>query len=204
MILIGCEESQVVCKAFRAAGYNDAYSCDLLPTRGNPEWHIQGDVVDAVKSQQWDLIILHPDCTAMAICGNKHYGDGMPKNRERHSSIKWTVELFDTSMNHARMVALENPGSVIFPELSVLYADHIRFNIFYIQPWQFGHGETKLTGMATIGLPRLMPENIVAGRDDRIHKMKPGPNRKRDRSETYQGIAKAIVNQYGPLVSESS
>lgn len=84
-VLIGCEESQVVCRAFRQAGY-EAYSCDLQPTRGNPEWHYQQDIMEVIPTREWELIILHPDCTAMAVSGNRWYGRGMPKHHERESS----------------------------------------------------------------------------------------------------------------------
>ena len=85
-ILIGCEESQVVTRAFRDRGH-EAYSCDLVETRGNPDWHIQGDIMDAIARHQWDLIILHPPCTAMAVSGNRWYGKGMPKETERYNAL---------------------------------------------------------------------------------------------------------------------
>jgi len=189
-VLVGCEESQVVTKAFRERGH-EAYSCDIQETRGNPEWHFQKDIMDAIKGVYWDLIILHPDCTAMAVSGNRWYGKGMPKNQERREAIEWTVKL----CNHARFwserTCLENPVSVIFPELNA--------KTQYIQPWQFGHGETKKTGLALYNLPPLNPTNIVEGREQRVWKMAPGPNRKRDRSVTFQGIADAMADQWGSL-----
>jgi hypothetical protein len=194
MILIGCEESQVLCGAFRRAGYV-AFSCDLLPTRGNPDWHIQGDVMQAVVSRQWELIVLHPDCTAMAVSGNRWYGRGMPMHERRVDAIAWTLRLWAAAKAQSRHVALENPVSVIFKYLE---------NVQYIQPWQFGHGETKKTGFALHNLPKLTPTNIVAGRENRIWKMAPSPTRKRDRSETYAGIAEAIVSQWRPLTRTGS
>lgn len=191
MILIGCEESQVITAAFRAAGYEDTYSCDLLPTRGNSNWHYQADIQDIVLIG-WDLIILHPDCTAMAVSGNRWYGRGMPKNSERIGAISWTLKLWQLAKECSHRVALENPVSVIFK--------HLDAPVQYVQPWQFGHGETKKTGFALHNLPPLEPTNIVEGREQRIWKMGPSPNRKRDRSETYPGIADAVVSQWGPLL----
>lgn len=185
-ILIGCEESQTICGAFRTAGY-EAYSCDIEPTRGNPEWHYQQDIMEVIPSRQWDLIILHPDCTAMAVSGNRWYGKGMPMHDKRIGQVAWTKQLWALAKKHSPRVALENPVSVIFKEID---------NVHYIQPWQFGHGETKKTGFALHGLKPLKPTNIVEGREQRIWKMPPGPNRKRDRSKTYDGIANAIVQQW--------
>ena len=188
-VLIGCEESQVVCKAFRDAGH-EAYSCDLQPTRGNSEWHWQCDIMTAIPTGQWmwDLIILHPDCTAMAVCGNKWYGKDMPRHNERKKAIEWTLKLWELAKRHSDKVALENPVSVIFSYLP---------NVHYIQPWQFGHGETKKTGFALHNLEPLRPTNVVSGREHRIWEMPPSPTRKRDRSAMFPGIAAAMVNQWG-------
>lgn len=185
-ILIGCEESQTICKAFREAGF-EAYSCDIQPTRGNPEWHIQEDIMKVIPTQKWSLIVLHPDCTAMAVSGNRWYGNGMPKNMERVRQVAWTKKLWELAKKYSERVALENPVSVIFKEIR---------NVHYVQPWQFGHGETKKTGFALHNLKPLIPTNIVEGREPRIWKMAPGENRKRDRSKTYDGIAQAIVEQW--------
>jgi len=185
-VLIGCEESQILTKAFRLAGH-EAYSCDIKKTRGNPEWHYQDDIMKIIPLQRWDLIILHPDCTALAVSGNRWYGKGMPRHQKRLDAIEWTKQLWNKAKEHSDKVALENPVSVIFKYLP---------NVFYIQPWQHGHGETKKTGFAVHNLKPLKPSNIVSGREQRIWKMAPGKNRKRDRSETYSGIASAIVNQW--------
>ena len=183
-VLIGCEESQVVCKAFRDKGY-EAYSCDLIETRGNPDWHIQGDIMDNLEG--WDLIILHPDCTEMAVSGNRWYGKGMKYHNKRLEALDWTHTLWFKAINACDKVAMENPVSVLFKQIKAKQ---------YIQPWQFGHGETKKTGLALYGLPELKPTNIVEGREARVWKMAPGPNRKRDRSKTFDGIAKAMVDQW--------
>lgn len=194
-VLVGCEESQVVTKVFRDRGH-EAYSCDLVETRGNPDWHIQQDVMNLLThNQHWDLIILHPDCTAMAVSGNRWYGKGMPLHAKRIVAVNWTVKLWLKAYEVCPRVALENPASVIFPELRKLGAI-----TQYIQPHQFGHGETKKTGLALYGLPELIPTNHVDGREQRIWRMAPSPTRKRDRSETYQGIADAMADQWGDIV----
>jgi len=187
-ILIGCEESQVICKAFRDAGY-EAYSCDLQPTRGNQEWHFQQDIMEVIPTKRWDLIILHPDCTAMAVSGNRWYGRGMPLHHKRQQAIEWTVKLWELARQHADKVALENPVSVIF--------QHLNAPVFYLQPHDHGHGETKKTGFALHNLEPLKPTNKVAGREQRIWKMPPSATRKRDRSQTFPGVAAAIVAQWG-------
>lgn len=192
-ILIGCEESGAVTNAFREIGHS-AYSCDLLPTRGNPDWHIQGDVVEWIIAGAWDLIILHPDCTKMAVSGNRWYGKGTPRYAERLEAIAWTVKLWELATLNCNRVALENPVSVIF--------QHLVAPVQYVQPWQFGHGETKKTGFALHHLPELKPTNIVEGREQRVWKMSPGPNRKRDRSETYKGIAQAMAEQWGAILEK--
>ena len=189
-VLVGCEESQVVCKAFRLYGH-EAYSCDIVPTRGNPDWHIQGDIMDVIPSSCWNLIILHPDCTAMALSGNRWYGLAKPRHGERIEAVAWTIRLWELAKQYSPKVVLENPKSVIFPPLRKKGAI-----VQYIHPWQFGHGETKETGLALHNMPRLKPTNIVEGREQRVWKMPPSPTRKRDRSETYLGISLAMPQQW--------
>lgn len=184
LVLVGCEESQVVCASFREAGH-EAYSCDLLPTRGNPDWHFQQDIMGVIPTRKWDLIILHPDCTAMALSGNRWYGVGMPRHEERLKAIEWTTKLWELAKKHGKGVVLENPTSVIFK--------HLKATVQYIQPYEHGHGETKRTGLALHNVMPLRPTNRVKGREQRIWRMAPSPNRKRDKSETYKGIAKAFV-----------
>ena len=190
-ILVGFEESQVVCKEFRNLGY-EAYSCDLVDTRGNQDWHYKQDIMTTIPITKWDLIILHPDCTAMAVSGNRWYGKGMTRYNERLRSIKWTKNVWNLAKQHSNHVALENPVSVIFSYLP---------NVHYIQPWQFGHGETKKTGFALYNLPPLRPTNIVDGRENRIWKMPPSKTRKRDRSVTFVGVAKAMAKQWGDFIN---
>lgn len=126
----------------------------------------------------------------MSLSGNRWHGRGMPRHVERLEAIEWTLKLWNLALKYSDRVALENPTSVIFPLLP---------NVHWLQPWQFGHGETKKTGFALHNLPPLQPTNIVEGREQRIWKMAPGKNRKRDRSETYPGVADAITAQWGPL-----
>lgn len=187
-VLIGCEESQEACKAYRERGI-EAYSCDLKATRGNPEWHYQADIMEVVKRREWGLIILHPECTAMALSGNRWYGKGMPRHQERIDAIAWTIRLWELAKEQSPKVALENPLSVIFNHLD---------NVQWIQPHEFGHGEVKKTGLALHNLPRLVATNKVEGREERVWRMPPGPNRKRDRSATYPGIAAAFAEQWRP------
>lgn len=187
-VLIGCEESQTICAAFREAGY-EAYSCDLQTTRGNPDWHYQADIMSVIPMRRWGLIILHPDCTAMALSGNRWYGRGMPLHHKREQAIAWTVNLWELAKKHADSVALENPVSVIFKRLNA--------PVFYLQPHDHGHGETKKTGFALHNLEPLKPTNKVAGREQRIWKMPPSATRKRDRSQTFPGVAQAVVQQWG-------
>ena len=193
-VLIGCEESQAICKAFRNAGH-EAYSNDIDACSGeNPEWHLQMDVMKAIDFMEWDLIILHPPCTYMAVSGNRWYGTGMVGNSKRMEAVKWTEELWNKAINKCKFVALENPVGVLNKFIPTLPKPQ------YIQPWQFGHGETKRTGFWLHNLPNLTPTDIVEGREQLIWKMGPSAERGRLRSKTYEGIAQAIVNQWGNFV----
>lgn len=193
-ILIGCECSGVVRDAFRKLGFN-AYSCDLKPCETaehsllDSPYHLQMDVMKAIKLRQWDLIGLHPDCTAMAVSGNRWYGNGMPMNDKRVESVVWTRELWNTAKSVCPHVYLENPVGVLFSQLD----GHLQ----YVQPWQFGHGETKKTGLMLQGLNPLQPTDIVEGREQRIWKMPPSANRKTERSRTFTGIGDAMADQWG-------
>ena len=193
-ILIGCEESQAVTLAFRAMGH-EAYSCDIQACSGpRPEWHIQGDIFEAIQSERWDFIGLHPPCTALAVSGNAWYGKDKPKYQERIDSLKWTLELWLLATSVCPRVYLENPVGILNsqkPKGFPLPKPQ------YIQPWQFGHGETKKTGLWLHGLPQLKPTEIVEGREHRIWRMPPSADRGKLRSKTYPGIAKAMAEQWG-------
>lgn len=188
-ILVGCEESQIVTIELRKLGY-EAYSCDIQDcSGGHPEWHIKGDVMKAIESRKWDMIILHPPCTKIAVSGNRWYGKTTDRYQERLEAVEWTQRLWDLSTKVCDKVALENPVGVLnslgnFPKPQ------------YIQPWQFGHGETKKTGLWLHGLLELMPTDIVDGREQKIWKMPPSEERAKLRSKTYKGIAKAIAVQW--------
>lgn len=199
-VLVGCEESGVVRDAFLRRGHN-AWSNDLVPARnGGP--HLQMDVMQAVPLG-WDIIILHPDCTAMAVSGNRTYGRNKPDHWERIAQVEWTMGLWGLAKQYARLgVVLENPASVIFPKLKAAGA-----LVQYIHPWQFGHPEQKKTGLALHNLPKLVETDNVyetmmtlpLRERERVFHMPPGPNRKRDRSTTYHGVAEALAEQYGAL-----
>lgn len=187
-VLIGCEESGIVRNAFALLGAN-AWSCDLLHSRSKGN-HYQCDVMLAIEKQNWDIIILHPPCTALAVSGNRWYGKGMPYYKNRIDAVGWTLRLWDKAKSLCNKVCLENPVGVLNRYAPDLPKPQ------YVQPWQFGHGETKKTGLWLYGLPPLSPTNIVNGREQRVWKMSPSAHRKRDRSVTYHGIAQAMAEQW--------
>jgi hypothetical protein len=191
-ILVGCEYSNTVSGAFRDAGH-DAWSCDLLPSEGPRDWHIQGDVGLAITEfGDWDLIILHPPCTALCVAGNRYYAG----TDERLKAIAWTEYLWSRACHYSRRAALENPVGV----LSSAYAPPDQ----YIQPWQFGHPETKKTGLWLHGLPPLKETDNVyehmmtlpKKERHRIWYASPGVSRGKERSRFYPGIAKAMAEQW--------
>ena len=179
-VLIACEYSGTVRDAFAARGH-DAWSCDLLPTErlGN---HIHGDVLQHLH-RNWDLMIAHPPCTHLAVSGARWFKD---KQIEQAEALDFVHRLMDAPIPR---IALENPISII--------SSRIRKPDQIIQPWQFGHGETKATCLWLKNLPKLLPTNIVEGREARIHKMPPGPDRWKERSRTFEGIAQAMAEQWG-------
>lgn len=178
-VLVACEYSGRVRDAFRALGY-DAMSCDLLPTEV-PGPHYQGDVRD-VLGDGWDLMIAHPPCTHLAVSGARHF---FRKEREQAEALDFVRLLLAAPIPR---IALENPVSVI--------SSRIRKPDQVIQPWQFGHGETKATCLWLRGLPLLTPTNVVEGRENRVHRMPPGPDRWKERSRTFQGVADAMAAQW--------
>lgn len=180
-ILIACEYSGVVRDAFIALGH-DAISCDLLPTDA-PGPHYQGDVRDLLD-YPFDLMIAHPPCTHLSVSGARHFAEKRMDGRQQ-SAVSFFMMLAKSDIP---MIAIENPVCI----MSSLYRKPDQV----IQPWQFGHGETKATCLWLKNLPLLLPTDIVDGRDDRIHKMAPGPDRWKERSKTYQGIATAMANQW--------
>ena len=185
-VLIACEYSATVRDAFRARGF-DAWSCDLLPTEGDPRWHLPGDVLPWLDdpANRWDLLIAHPPCTDLAVSGARHFPAKIADGRQARA-LEFVQRLLDAPV---RYIALENPISII--------SSRIRKPDQIIQPWQFGHGETKATCLWLKNLPKLAPTDVVDGRSDRIHKMPPSPNRWKERSRTYAGIAAAMAEQWG-------
>ena len=182
-VLVACEYSATVRDAFRARGF-DAWSCDLLPTEGDPQWHIQGDAMPLL-GDGWDLLIAHPPCTDLAVSGARHFAEKIADGRQQRA-LDFVQALLDAPIP---CIALENPVSVI--------SSKIRKPDQIIQPWQFGHGETKATCLWLKNLPRIKPTNFVEGREARVHRMPPGPNRWKERSRTFQGIADAMADQWG-------
>jgi len=181
-VLVACEYSGRVRDAFLAKGH-EAMSCDLLPTDALGPHH-QGDVLDVINDG-WDLMIAHPPCTHLAVSGARHFAAKQASGVQQEA-LEFVTCLLDAPI---AKIALENPISII--------SSRIRKPDQIIQPWQFGHGETKATCLWLKGLPLLAPTKIVEGRADRIHKMPPSPNRWKLRSTTYQGIANAMAEQWG-------
>lgn len=179
-ILIACEFSGIVRDAFAMKGH-DVWSCDLLPTE-IPGQHIQGDVLK-ILNDGWDLMIAHPPCTHLAVSGARWFKD---KAKEQGDAINFFMSFFPRAI---KKIAVENPVSI----MSTIYQKPDQI----IQPWMFGHGETKATCLWLKGLPPLQPTNIVEGREHRVHGMPPGPDRWKERSRTFQGIANAMADQWG-------
>lgn len=179
-VLIGCEYSGRVRDAFIAKGH-EALSCDLLDTEVEGP-HYKGNVFDIINDG-WDLMIAHPPCTHLAVSGARWWKD---KQQEQLDALAFVQALMNAPIPR---IAIENPVSII--------SSRIRKPDQYVQPWQFGHGETKKTGLWLKNLPLLQPTNIVEGREAKVHKMPPGPNRWKERSRTYSGIAAAMADTWG-------
>lgn len=182
-VLVACEESQAVTKELRRLGH-EAYSCDIEPcSGGHPEWHLQQDVTQLLKIR-WDMVIAFPPCTDLAVSGARYFEQKRKDGRQQKS-----IEFFMMFANcGCPKTAIENPIGI----MSGIYRKPDQI----IQPWQFGHGETKRTCLWLKGLPKLKPVDIVPGREQRIWKMPPGKDRAKTRSKTYPGIAKAMAEQW--------
>ena len=179
-VLIACEFSGTVREEFQALGH-DAWSCDLLESE-IPGQHIVGDVLE-ILDHNWDLMIAHPPCTNLAVSGARWFRG---KKEEQERDLEFVKRLLDAPIPK---IALENPISII--------SSRIRKPDQIIQPWQFGHGETKATCLWLKNLPLLEATEIVEGRSNRVHREPPGPDRWKNRSRTYKGIAKAMAKQWG-------
>lgn len=185
-VLVACEFSGVVREAFRKRGH-DAWSCDFLPSEIDSGQHLQGDVLRFLSGlgggHVWDLMIAHPPCTYLAVSGARWFKD---RRKEQAEALEFVKKLMDAPI--AR-IALENPVSII--------SSRIRKPSQIIQPWQFGHGETKATCLWLKNLLPLVPTKIVDGREARVHRASPGPDRWKERSRTLVGIADAMAEQWG-------
>lgn len=184
-VLIACEFSGVVREAFRARGF-DAWSCDLLPAEDGSPFHLQRDVrtvLGDTGNWAWDLMIAHPPCTHLAVSGARWFKD---KQQEQAEALEFVRMLLDAPIDR---IALENPVSII--------SSAIRKPDQVIQPWMFGHGETKKTCLWLKNLPPLMDTAVMQGREARVHREPPSPDRWKNRSRTLPGIAAAMAEQWG-------
>jgi len=179
-VLVACEFSGAVRNAFREKGV-EAWSCDLLDAEDSSEHHIKGDI-RGVLHDGWDMMIAHPPCTHLAVSGARWFKE---KIEEQKEALEFVRLLLSAPINK---IALENPVSVI--------SSRIRKPDQIIQPWMFGHGETKATCLWLKNLPKLTPTDVVEGRDNRVHRMPPSADRWKERSRTYSGIANAMANQW--------
>lgn len=181
-VLVACEFSGTVRRAFQALGH-DAWSCDLLPAEDGSPHHIHGDALEAL-GRGWDLLIAHPPCTDLAVSGARHFEAKRADGRQDRA-----LDFVRALMAFPGRFCIENPVSII--------SSRIRKPDQIIQPWQFGHGETKATCLWLNGLMPLRATDIVPGREARVHRMPPGPDRWKERSRTFAGIAAAMADQWG-------
>ena len=179
-VLVACEFSGIVREAFAKKGH-DVLSCDLLDSE-IPGNHHKGDVRD-VLDENWDLMIAHPPCTFLSVSGARWFKD---RKKQQVEALDFVEELMNTNIPR---IAIENPISVI--------SSHIRKPDQIVQPWMFGHGETKATCLWLKNLPKLKPTKLVDGREQRVHHMPPTEDRWKNRSRTFNGIAKAMARQWG-------
>ena len=205
-VIVGCEFSQIVCQSFRNLGH-DAFSCDLLPTEGNPEWHFQCDVLEILE-QNWDLGIFHPSCTYITNAGSRHLHShvaskngvrakihGAERMRYMEEACRFFNALKNAPIPH---ICIENP--IPHKYARALIGDYTQI----IQPWQFGHTESKATCLWLKNLPKLEPTNNVKEEmlklpkkeAHKVHYASPGKDRWKIRSRTYQGIAEAMAEQW--------
>lgn len=190
-VLVACEESQEVCKAFRKLGH-EAFSCDILEcSGGHPEWHIMNDVRNILgknfwnQNKGWDLLIAHPPCTHLAVSGARWFKEKIKDGRQQKA-----LDFFMLFANvDCKRICIENPIGI----MSTMWRKPDQI----IQPWQFGHGETKATCLWLKGLPKLKPTNVVKGRENKVHRMPPSKERSKLRSKTFLGIAEAMAEQWG-------
>lgn len=191
-VLVGCEFSGIVRDAFRALGH-DAYSCDLLPCESDPSFHIQANCLELL-ADGWDLLVAFPPCTYLCLSGVRWLYGGKGKIRDpKRWALMEQGALFFKALWEAPIprIAVENP-MMHRHAASLIGVSPIQ----WVEPWMFGHGETKRTGLWLKNLPLLQPTNIVAGRNPRVHHASPGPDRWKERSRTVRGLALAMAEQW--------
>jgi len=190
-ILVACEESQAVTIELRRLGH-EAYSCDIEPcSGGHPEWHLQVDALELLK-MKWDMILAFPPCTHLAVSGARYF-EQKRKDGRQQAAIDFFMRFANAD---CPKIAIENPVGI----MSTVWKKPDQI----IQPWQFGHGETKKTCLWLKGLPPLIPTEIVEGREQRIWKMPPSEDRAKNRAKTFPGIARAMAEQWAGDIREGS
>ena len=188
-ILVACEESQAVTIEMRRLGH-EAYSCDIIPcSGGHPEWHLQVDALELLK-MKWDMILAFPPCTHLAVSGARYF-EQKRKDGRQQAAIDFFMQFANADCSK---IALENPVGI----MSTVWKKPDQI----IQPWQFGHGETKKTCLWLKGLPPLISTEIVEGRGQRIWKMPPSEDRAKNRAKTFPGIARAMAEQWAGDIRE--
>ena len=188
-ILVACEESQAVTIELRRIGH-EAYSCDIEPcSGGHPEWHLQVDALELLK-MKWDMILAFPPCTHLAVSGARYF-EQKRKDGRQQAAIDFFMRFANAD---CPKIAIENPVGI----MSSVWRKPDQI----IQPWQFGHGETKKTCLWLKGLPPLIPTEIVEGREQRIWKMPPSEDRAKNRAKTFPGIARAMAEQWAGDIRE--
>ena len=190
-ILVACEESQAVTIELRRLGH-EAYSCDIEPcSGGHPEWHLKVDALELLK-MKWDMILAFPPCTHLAVSGARYF-EQKRKDGRQQAAIDFFMRFANAD---CPKIAIENPVGI----MSSVWRKPDQI----IQPWQFGHGETKKTCLWLKGIPLLVPTNIVDGREQRIWKMPPSEDRAKNRAKTFPGIARAMAEQWAGDIREGS
>lgn len=188
-ILVACEESQAVTIELRRLGH-EAYSCDIIPcSGGHPEWHLQVDALELLK-MKWDMILAFPPCTHLAVSGARYF-EQKRKDGRQQAAIDFFMRFANSDCSK---IAIENPVGI----MSTVWKKPDQI----IQPWQFGHGETKKTCLWLKGLPPLISTEIVEGREQRIWKMPPSEDRAKNRAKTFPGIARAMAEQWAGDIRE--
>lgn len=200
LVIVLCEFSGIVSAAFRDAGC-EAYSCDILPTEGDPCWHIQGDALEVLRSREWALVIAHPPCTYLCNSGVRWLAPGGVVDSARHLEMQRACDFFAAFYNaNCPRVCVENPMMHKYARDYLQSVWRVPARSMSLQPYEHGHGETKRTCLWTRGLPDLQPSHVVPGRTPRVHHASPGPDRWKERSRTLPGIAKAMASQWSPLL----